>query len=294
MPGWSQFDPKTGQSGNQRPAGTAGQSARPKSAYEYFREAQNAARAGSFNAQSTKKKQGFAPNTPGGDEPMASNTSAYTSTSRERAQRSNYFGNVRSPTAKKPQAPEAGPKTDKPGTFAERASSRYATTGGEKTFFSSSWLGRSTSMRETPPRSRSPRGTTPDANTAHTARHRSVSPKSRRNRKSFSSETSSSETESEDKHPPFTPKVPKSRLRAHQRFPGFHAQRDSNSNSETGERSSTRHILGYGNWDYDFNNGKDSDTDRDYVKGHDSDSAAFPRGSQNPFAFAGSDTTSNL
>ena len=291
MPGWSQFDPRTGQSASPRPGATAGQSARPKSAYEYFRESQNASRPGSFNAQSTKKKQGFAPNTPGGDEPMASNTSAYTSASRDRApRRSNYFGTVRTPTAKKPPASEAEPQADKPSTFAERARNRYAATGGEKTYFSSPFVGRSASMRETPPRSRSPRATKPDANSPNTARHRSVSPRSRRN----TSETSSSDTEDEDSRRPFTPRVPKSRLRGHQKFSDFHTQRDSNSNSGNGERSSTPHREGYDNSDYDFINDKDSNADRYYAKGHDSEGSAFPRGSQHPFAFAGSDTTSNL
>lgn len=298
--GWSNFDPRTGRGSVPRP--DAGQSARPKSAYQYFRAAQDVPNSGPFNAQSTKKKQGFAPSTPGGDEPMATNTSAYTSTPRDHSQRwSSYFDSVPSPTAKKTAAPDA--PRDKTGTFAERASSRYATTGGEKTFFSSAWLGRSASMRDPPPRSRSPRGTT---FAAHSGRRRSTSPKSKDNRnRTFSSSPSSSETETEDEDedlPPFRPKIPKSRLRSHQKFSGFHTQ--NSSNSGTGEHSSARSSLDddrpssrfhdpFDELRSYFRTGKDSSTDRDYVQGHDSDSAAFPRGFQRPFQFP-SDSTSNL
>lgn len=306
MSGWSNFDPKTGRGG--APRSEASQNARAKSAYQYFRAAQEAANAEAFNAQqqqSKKKKQGFTPHTPGGDEPMATNTSSYASTPRDRSQRwSSYFESAPSPTARKPTAPEASQaQFERTGSFAERASSRYATTGGEKTFFSSAWLGRSTSMREPPTSSRSPRGTASAEDSANAGRHRSTSPKSRSSRnRAFSPSTSSSdtETESEDDRPPFKPKVPKSRLRSHQKFAGFQTQQPG-----TGEHSSTRTSFGddrhsstphdqFGELRSYFNTTRHLDTDRDYVKGHDFDSATSPRGSQRPFPFTNSNTTPNL
>ena len=64
----------------------SGQSPRPKSAYEYFepppmRGGNNTGPSRSHT--SARRKQGFTPGTAGGDEPMAANTSAYSSVPRE-------------------------------------------------------------------------------------------------------------------------------------------------------------------------------------------------------------------
>lgn len=64
----------------------SGQSPRPKSAYEYF---ETPPKSGGNNTgqsrlhTSARRKQAFAPGTAGGDEPMAANTSAYSSVPRE-------------------------------------------------------------------------------------------------------------------------------------------------------------------------------------------------------------------
>ncbi|KAJ5351689.1 Heat shock protein DnaJ N-terminal [Penicillium brevicompactum] len=220
--GWQGFDPSTGRAsagtpgpGAQRhPFGASAQSARPKSAFETFQNAQP-----HTQSQSTKKKQGFAPGAAGGDEPMARNTSAYSSSSRAERPSSQYYEPAPPPTAKKASEPEPVQQTYTP-EF-ERHSRSYAQAGkGEKTFFSSTGLGRSQTMR-------TPSGTTRpnvNANTSsptsgRSGRYRSASPKARRNPNNYDS-TSSSESEDIPK-----PKaVPKSRLRAHQNFADFHRQ----------------------------------------------------------------------
>ncbi|KAL2002790.1 hypothetical protein VTN02DRAFT_5949 [Thermoascus thermophilus] len=257
MPSWASFDPRTGrttyQSGRTTPNATpAGQS--KKSAYEHVNSNHKQTSAprgqtpfGNVRSQSTKKKNGFDPGNPGGDEPMARNTSAYSSSRAERP----FFEPAPSPTAKKQTAAE---QEDSPIPGFERLSTRYATVGGEKTYFSSAGLGRSTSVRDTPgspkPRSR----TNPPSPTApQTGRHRSASPKLKTDQnRGFSSDvTSSDEDEDDDEDnndkgaPRAKPKAtPKSRLRPNQKFSDFHTQND-------------------------WNRGP----------GHDSDSAAHPNGS---------------
>lgn len=224
--GWSQFDPRTGRSGYSGSTRRGNDGRRPKSAYEHFRESFGASN--EANAQSPKKKQGFAPNTPGGDEPMAPNTSAYSNTARDRANRwSGFYESVPSPTARKPAPQAAQAQADKNRTYAERESRGYASTGGEKTFFASAAFGRSASMRDSP-RSRQTSGTHafgPD--TANAGRHRSASPKAGAENTSSDETTSSSDTE--DGNPAFGKRVPRSRLRAREKYAQYRAAHERKS-----------------------------------------------------------------
>lgn len=299
MPSWASFDPRTGrttyQSGRTTPNATpAGQS--KKSAYEHVNSNHKQTSAprgqtpfGNVRSQSTKKKNGFDPGNPGGDEPMARNTSAYSSSRAERP----FFEPAPSPTAKKKTAAE---QEDSPIPGFERLSTRYATTGGEKTYFSSAGLGRSTSVRDTPgspkPRSR----TNPPSPTApQTGRHHSASPKLKTDHnRGFSSDvTSSDEDDDEDDDegaPRAKPKAtPKSRLRPNQKFSDFHTQNDWNRG--TGEHSSAwPNVAGF--WTpshprscidesrpWTYHEYMDYRTDNEDYEGHDSDSAAYPNGS---------------
>jgi hypothetical protein len=101
----------------------------------------------------------------------------------------------------------------------ERASSKYASTGGEKTFFSSSMLGRSASTQTSPKTSNSrPRTNPPSPTPQESGRHRSASPNLKANRGRHYDSTSSSDG-SEDEVVYNKPKaVPKSRLRQQQKF----------------------------------------------------------------------------
>ena len=278
----------------------SGQSPRPKSAYEYFKtppkQGENIGPSRSYT--SARRKQGFAPGTAGGDEPMAANTSAYSSVPREdRARPFNYvFGDSDpSPTARRTDM------SDSNAPDLERVRSQYANTGGEKTFFSSSWLGRTPNMRPTPGSSKGPRTsrTNPPSPTyPETSRHRSASPNLKTNRgRTFTSSTSSSDDDDDDddsrkeRSPAPKPKaVPKSRLRRPQRPSDTHGW-----NTGTGEHSfPAQPTVGPGPTYY-YPRGNRFDywrpgnfyeyvylcANRDYLKGHDSDSAASPR---NPFA----------
>lgn len=245
MPGWSSFDPRTGRSGQPgaapRPTGTANGSARPKSAYEkmYTGAKPTAAESAHAQSQSAKKKQGFAPRAAGGDEPMAANTASY-----RNASRFDRFGAAPSPTARKPAAGfPSGTENNMSTPEYERARSTYATAGGEKTFFSSSMLGRSDSARASPknPNSR-PHTNPPSPDPQENGRHRSASPDRTRN---YDSTSSSDPSEDEVT---FKPKaVPKSRLRQQQKFANFHktngwfgaAAHDSDSASSARNNSDT-------------------------------------------------------
>lgn len=287
--GWRGFDPETGRatpSGGtprQQPFGNP----RSKSAYEYFKD--NIKSQGSSSPNSSKKKTGFAPATPGGDEPMARNTSAYTNNRSERPS-SMYFDSAPSPTAKKPAAPDMPPSTEE----AKRFSTSYATAGGERTFFSSSGVGRSSNGRMPSGSSRASgtRTNAPNPASGQSARHRSASPKETRDR-AYSLSTSSSELDETDEEveevprpSAFKPKaVPKSRLRPTQNFSDFHG--DEHSSSANGEESFTRKRT----WPRPPSprNGDqiprrvpevvDLTADSDDQKAHNSDSAAFPKGS---------------
>lgn len=226
---------------------------------------------------------------------MARNTSAYTHNRSERPS-SMYFDSAPPPTAKKPAAPETPPFASE----TKRTGTGYATTGGEKTFFSSSGFGRS-------PNGRPPSGSYGASNSrtnpsspfrSQHERHRSASPKARRNR-TYSVSTSSSDLEEdtedeleEVRRPsPFKPKaVPKSRLRPNQKFADFYQH--ENSSSGTGEESSIRPgTRGPRLSSGPLNNGSraarrvsivDLTADSDGHKGHNSDSAAFPKGPYKP------------
>jgi len=138
------------------------------------------------------RKQGFAPGTSGGDEPPARNASAYFNVTRgERPHAGGSQPQFESPlsrsthTMKKPDP--LGRFRSQPGDEdpsrggKERISTPYATSGGERTYFSSSGLGRSASTREpqkwkewdaSPPTNYR----SPDSQTS-SGRHNSASPK---------------------------------------------------------------------------------------------------------------------
>lgn len=297
--GWRAFDPETGRStpssgGTPRQQNAPFGNPRPKSAYEYWRE--NMKSQGPASPNSPKKRNGFAPGTAGGDEPMARNTSAYTNTRSERPS-SMYFDGAPPPTAKKPAVPDPPLFNAEP----KRFSTSYATTGGEKTFFTNPGLGRSSTGR-TPSgshRASNSRTNPPSPVDGQPERHRSASPKARRNR-TYSVSTSSSdpdsETDEEVKEAPrpsgFKPKaVPKSRLRPNQRFADFY--RHENSSSGTGEEPSPRkNTRNTRSAPQSANSGYrrprplsafvDLTADSDGNQGHNSDSAAFPKGSYRP------------
>ncbi|KAL3481996.1 hypothetical protein BJX99DRAFT_112100 [Aspergillus californicus] len=220
-PGWSSFDPRgrPGQPGGvPRPAGTTnGSSTKTKSAYEHVHTGTSPTAAESARAQAAKKK-GFAPRAAaGGDEPMAANTASY-----RNASRFDRFTPAPSPTSRKQAAGFASDAENANTPEHEKLSSKYASTGGEKTFFSSSMLGRSGSARTPPknPTSR-PRTNPPSPTPQESARHRSASPNMKADRdRNYSSTSSSDLTEDEVR---FTPKVPKSRLRQQQKYSNFHS-----------------------------------------------------------------------
>lgn len=289
--GWRPFDPETGRAtssgGAPRQQNAPFSNSRPRSAYEYFKE--NIKSQGSSNPNSPKKKNGFAPGTAGGDEPMATNTSAYTSNRSERPS-SMYFDSAPSPTAKKPAAPDPPPFAEKSNRF----STSYATIGGEKTFFSSSGLGPSPSGRTSSGSYKASNTHTnpPKPGPGQSARHRSASPKERRNR-TYSISTSSSDLDGDsDEDVQEVPRpsaskpkaVPKSRLRPHQKFTDFYG--DEQSSFATGEESFARKRTPpppppeNGHWrPRRVSEIIDLTADSDDQKGHNSDSAAFPKGS---------------
>jgi len=316
-PGWQGFDPSTGRTsgstpgpGAQRhPFGASAQSTRPKSAFETFQNAHANAQ-----ANNAKKKQGFAPGAAGGDEPMARNTSAYSSSSRTERPSSQYFESAPPPTAKKPA--ETVPNKQHPFTPEfERSSRSYAQAGkGEKTFFSSTGLGRSQTMR-------TPSGSTrPNVNanasspaSGRSGRHRSASPKARRNPNNYDS-TSSSESEDIPK-----PKaVPKSRLRPEQKFADFHRQQAQGPrNGEDLFSYWVKHGIpgmpdlvpgmpvlpdfqlpdgtyGFYPMPPDPSQFKPKYADRNDPKGHTSDSAAFPKSPFRPDQQPNSGSSSSI
>lgn len=319
---WRPFDPFSGRGapgGTPRPQnapfGSTG-SQRPKSAYEYFND--NSKTQNPSSPHSAKKRNGFAPGTAGGDEPMARNTSSYTSTRSERPS-SMFFDPAPPPTAKKTNAPSASTEFEEPNPTAssgqrpfnpdfQRTSSRYAGSGGEKTFFSSSGLGRSATTR-TPSgsyRTSNARTNPPTPESPAQPRRRSASPKSRRDA-NYSSSTSSSSDSSEDdsedemRRPgPGKPKaVPKSRLRPHQKFSDFH--RGDDSSSTAGEEPFTqptpRRRRGTPQPARDSRRWHgpafvDLTADSDDGKGHNSDSATVPPVFRPPQTYYNSDSTS--
>ncbi|PLB48901.1 DnaJ domain protein [Aspergillus steynii IBT 23096] len=231
MPGWNQFDPRTGRSAfpgaTPRPAPASAGQQRPKSAYEYFKTSPKPSTPDPSRAQSARKK-GFAPRAAaGGDEPMASSTSSYSNAYRgERSHTPNVFGSAPSPTARKAAAGFSSRADTLNTPEFERTSSKYAGVGGERTFFSSAGFARSSSVRDSTGSPKPYSRTNPPSPTPpESGRHRSASPKFKTDSARNYSSTSSSETDDDDFHPAHKPKaVPKSRLRPHQKFSGFHTQ----------------------------------------------------------------------
>ena len=186
--GWSNFDPRTGQTSHAQNTSRP-QSSKQQSAYEAYHTRST--------GPSTKKKNGFAPWTLSGDEPMAKNTSAYVNRASRNEHFSANFETTTAPTAKKQADPEEAPRMPN----LERTSSRYASVGGEKTYISGR-LGKSAEAynqssdeadarsRTNPPSPKSPRS-------QRNTRHRSASPQPKPNRKPpvSPSSTSSSDTD---------------------------------------------------------------------------------------------------
>lgn len=108
----------------------------------------------SYTTKTTPRKAGFAPGTPGGDEPPARNTSAYFNVFRAAPSRESVP--VPPPARQTPSAKKADPLYpfrnhvggNETYVNAARVSTPYATAGGEKTYFSSRPLGRSSSWKE--------------------------------------------------------------------------------------------------------------------------------------------------
>ncbi|KAI9772797.1 MAG: hypothetical protein M1839_002298 [Geoglossum umbratile] len=105
-----------------------------------------------LSGSSRARRKGFAPDAPGGDEPPAPDTSAYFSVHRSKASRPQNAPDAQprpSPMPRKPDLmnPFKMPTEESFGEH-ERVSTPYATGGGERTYFSSAPLGRSTSTRE--------------------------------------------------------------------------------------------------------------------------------------------------
>ena len=277
MPGETPGQGKTGRaSGFAWDMPRAYEQSSKKSAYEAHKAHMNSTDADPFSSRFGSKRQGFKPAGGVGDEPMASNTSAYANTSRERPQFA--FGGP-PPGRKKATRSQA----DKQRYDGERLSSRYATTGGEKTFFSSAGLGRSNSARDSPGRSKSP-SPTPNA-----GRHRSVSPRVKsENGSAFADSTSSSDSEDEvfEQSKPFRPKVPKSRLRPDQKFSDCRTSRNETGTGERLPRSKhglkTRELESLEAAIRSLKRHRENATADRHTKEHDSDSAAFPNNSQRP------------
>ncbi|KAK1146961.1 hypothetical protein N8T08_002288 [Aspergillus melleus] len=254
MPGWNQFDPRTGRSAfpgaTPRPTTASAGQQRPKSAYEYFKTSPKPSTPDPSRAQSARKKQGFAPRAAaGGDEPMASSTSSYSNAYRgERSQTPNVFGTAPSPTARKAAAGFSSRADTLRTPEFERASRQYASTGGERTFFSSTGFGRSSSVRDSTGSPKPYSRTNPPSPTPpESGRHRSASPKFKTDTSRNYSSTSSSETDDDDIFPAHKPKaVPKSRLRPHQKFSGFHTQQPGGATNvhEFDGTASPRNVFG--------------------------------------------------
>ncbi|EFQ98537.1 DnaJ domain-containing protein [Nannizzia gypsea CBS 118893] len=249
MPGgWTNFDPRTGRAQEKpasKPRATSHQ--RGQSAYHAFaEEARRAAETPTpERSKSTKAKSGFAPRTAGGDEPMAKCATSYYNLRGEKNRDSDpmsyFFSSAPSPTAKKPQ--QAYDDSSDPQTpNLHRTSSRYATSGGERTYVPKASINRSASVREETAARPQTNPPSPINRSANPNRRHSASPKLKPNRQpafsaSSSSSTTSSETDDTDEVIlNFRPKaVPRSR-RA-QNSSGWKSNFPDNNNkpSATGE-----------------------------------------------------------
>ncbi|EPS25538.1 hypothetical protein PDE_00472 [Penicillium oxalicum 114-2] len=284
---WRGFDPTSGAAPRQQNTPFGHQKA--KSAYEYFKESAQAKNTSQNTANSPRKRNGYAPGTAAGDEPMAASTNAYKNTRNERPS-SMYFDSAPPPTAKKstrPVSPTWQPESARAPSPPlaqefERTSRSYASVGGEKTYFASPGLGRSSTMRTPPTSHRTSNMRTDPSGSGRqqNGRHRSASPRSRSySFSSTSSDPDDDSTEEEVRRPNgFKPMaVPKSRLRPGQTAKIFESiwrpagasssqstdQAHQTSSSTQGRRAPTF---------------IDLTADSDDSKGHNSDSAAFAKG----------------
>lgn len=151
------------------------------------------------NTTHVPRKNGFTPSTPGGDEPAARNTSAYYNVSRGAARPQAPRAETQfppppprtTPTSQKPAPPTPNfPRSFRPPSEygdpfgnSDRISTPYATSGGEKTYFSSTSIGRSASTRSPETSAKSSGGFPPNVasplSPGTNGRHRSASPQVR-------------------------------------------------------------------------------------------------------------------
>ena len=198
-----------------------------RSGWDQFQEQPNRNFPGMSRSNTTRtpRKGGFAPSTPGGDEPQARNTSAYANvTARERAQAPNTQAPRPHsqypppppgppPTIKRPDQQRPDPlrpfrsplSTEDIFSTSERLSTPYAKSGGEKTYFSSGELNRTASNHSNAPNSGGrPGGLTPNGRSPRSpgvpGRHHSASPKMRSPgpRRSYSSSSSSGSSDEDE------------------------------------------------------------------------------------------------
>jgi curved DNA-binding protein CbpA len=197
---------------------SAGVEPRHHRSYEHFHNMPQPGFPGMSRTASARKPAGFAPNTPGGDEPMAQRTSAYAHHQSQR--RESYFQEDdinHSPTMARPE-PATSPlrKSQSSADLDEssrrpqrpelnRISTRYANSGGEKTYVNG--VGRSASVRNSPVEREwgvhEDSGLhRPHSHHESSARHRSASPNlrptSRANELSSSDSESSTDSEPEN------------------------------------------------------------------------------------------------
>jgi curved DNA-binding protein CbpA len=220
------FGQRTGRAGYTsvpRPNATpAGQPTRPKSAYDYFKTTTNQ----SSRTQSTRKKHGFAPRSASGDEPMAANTSSYTTVPRrERFQASDDLPGEAAPTAttENPAAP-SGYGAENTGTpNSKQKRSTNASTDGDRTFFSASGL-HSDGVCNPPKKSSAQSQTPPIGRTSLGSGRKSAGPRSHSDGGQKGNSTNSSDTD-DDYLARRTRTVPQS---------GPQNLKSSNLNSQTG------------------------------------------------------------
>lgn len=200
---------------------------RPRSGYEPFQDKPSGFPPGISRAKTMRvpKKQGFAPGTPGGDEPPARNTSSYFTRSQPQypppppgpPPPSGKPGPIRSDTKGDPprsnpirSAPPLHPYGTSPASAslhpgpspasAYRMSTPYATPGGEKTYFSTAGFEQSSSShhaRNGWPKGYTPKSGSPLSPPGH-GRHHSASPKMRSPKPHDSLSNSSCSEEEED------------------------------------------------------------------------------------------------
>ncbi|EZF88546.1 hypothetical protein H110_01009, partial [Trichophyton rubrum MR1448] len=203
MPGgWTSFDPRTGRAQEKPTSKPRASHQRGQSAYHAFaEEARKAAETPTpERSKSTKAKNGFAPRTAGGDEPMAKCATSYYNLRGERNRDSDpmsyFFSTAPSPTAKKPQPYDD--LSDPPTPNLHRTSSKYAKSGGEKTYVPKAGINCSSSVREETASRPQTNPPSPINSATNSNRRHSASPKLKPNKQStFSASSSSSTTSSE-------------------------------------------------------------------------------------------------